>query len=104
MPAPSLVLVQHVHLATTPRPSSGASALTAALLYAAVTGAGLLAAPVITGAASNRRLRIAIAAALIGGEVATSGEDSIFSFTFVTLHLLTAAVWAGGVLYLALLS
>ena len=104
MLAPSLVLVQHVHVATTTRPSSGASALTAALLYAAVTGAGLLAAPVLTGAASNRRLRLAVAAALVVAEVASSGEESVFSYAFITLHLLTAAIWAGGVLYLALLS
>ena len=104
MPAPSLVLVQHAHLATTTRPSSGASALTAALLYVAVTGAGLLAAPVLTGAASNRRLRLAVATALIGGEIATSGEDSVFGYTFVTLHLVTAAIWAGAVFHLAWLS
>src|SRR4051794_6563134 len=67
MTAPSLVLIQHVHLATTSRPSTGAAALTTAALYVAVTGAGLLAAPVFTGVGGSRRLRLPILAAGLGG-------------------------------------
>ena len=104
MTTPSFVLVQHVHLATTSHPSAGASALTAAALYVAVTSAGLLAAPVLTGAASNRRLRLALAVTLLGGALAVHREDGVFATVVVALHLVTAAIWAGGVFHLAILS
>lgn len=104
MLSPSVVLVQHVHLATTSRPSSGASALAAAALYVAVTVAGLLAAPVFTGAASNRRLRLVLAGVLLGGELVISPEPGVVTDAVVALHLVAASIWVGGVLYLAYLS
>ena len=104
MMTPSTVLVQHVHFATTTHSSSGASALVGASLYVAVTIAGLLAAPVLTGAASNRQLRLGLAATLLGGALALHREEGVLSNVAVCVHLVTAAIWAGGVFHLAILS
>ena len=104
MLTPSIVLGQHVHVAATSHLSSHASVLAAVTLYVAVTIAGLLAAPVLTGAASNRRLRIALAGVLLVAELVLTHAPGVAATAFAALHLTAAAVWVGGVVYLVLLA
>src|SRR4051794_17664608 len=73
MTVPSIVLVEHVHLVSGSRPSAGTSVLAAVALYVAVTTAGLLAAPVLTGAVGWRRVRLPLVAVGLGGYVALLG-------------------------------
>ena len=111
--APAAVLVQHLHTGAGPGPDTTHRTLAAVTVYLAVTVAGLLVAPTLTGVAGRRRLRDGTLGVLVAALVALvvvslrvhapwPEPGRGWALVAFTLHVVAAATWIGGVVHLAL--
>lgn len=110
-----LTLVEHLHVVAGQSPRAGVPVLATAAVYVAVAGAGLLAAPTLTGLRvpprTRRWLVTGILTAFVGlaDALAAKGQLSavvdlaggLTNKVVILIHLVAAAIWVGGVAHLA---